>query len=78
MPEPGRPPIKLSVSQERKLVRVAQKGEQLAQAKREVERTTEALKKAALDAVDAGVPVQRVADAAGVHRPTVYEWKEGK
>jgi hypothetical protein len=67
----GRPPLVLTPEQERLLNRVLMEANRLEAAK-------EALRRAAIEAVDAGIPLLRVAEAAGVSqkgsRTTIYRW----
>lgn len=64
----------LIAGQQEQLDRVAEQGRHLAEAKATVRQATEAVQDAVFDALDAGVPVSRVAKAAGVHRSLIYQW----
>jgi DNA invertase Pin-like site-specific DNA recombinase len=66
----GRPPVQppeVEREHERHLDRVVQAANRLDAAK-------EAVREAALDAVDAGVPQTRVAEAADIGRMTLWRW----
>ena len=45
---------------------------------RDEEAARERLRQAALDAVDAGATASEVARLAGVRRPTLYRWRDGR
>lgn len=73
----ARPPTALSANQQRHVSRVASRGQKLADAKAAALAATEEVKDAVFDALDAGVPLARVARAAGLQRSVVYKWREG-
>lgn len=47
-------------------------------AREDAEAARERLRQAALDAVDAGATASEVARLAGVRRPTLYRWRDGR
>ena len=47
-------------------------------AREAAEAARERLRQAALDAVDAGATASEVARLAGVRRPTLYRWRDGR
>jgi hypothetical protein len=64
----------LTVKQQHQLDRVVAKGRELANAKRATAIATSDVKLAVNAALDASVPLSRVAQAAGVQRSLVYHW----
>ncbi len=64
----------LTSDQRQHLDRVADAGRTLADAKRAAREATDDVKQAAYAALDAGVPLSRVAEAAEVERSLVYYW----
>jgi len=64
----------LSSNQEHHLEQVAQAGQKLAEAKQAAREATADVKQVVGAALDAGVPLSRVAAAAGVERSLVYYW----
>ena len=64
----------LNAEQREQLDRIAGKARTLAAAKRAARRATADVKAAVYVALDAGVPLSRVAEAAGVQRSLVYHW----
>ncbi len=64
----------LNTDQQQHLHRVADAGRRLAEAKRAARKATDDVKAAVAAALDADVPLSRVADAAGVERSLVYHW----
>jgi hypothetical protein len=64
----------LNPAQQQHVDRVTAAGRTLAEAKRAARRATDDVKGAAYAALDAGVPLSRVAEAAEVERSLVYHW----
>jgi len=64
----------LAPEQLEQLRRVEQQGRKLARAKKAVRAATENVKNATFEALDADVPLSRVAEAAGVKRSLIYFW----
>jgi hypothetical protein len=68
----------LRPDQQQYLHRVADAGRTLAKAKRAAREATDEVKDAAYAALDADVPLSRVAEAAQVERSLVYHWLDAE
>ena len=64
----------LNTDQERHLHRVGDTGRTLSEAKLGARKATDDVKQAVSAALDAGVPLSRVAEAARVERSLIYYW----
>jgi hypothetical protein len=70
--------MNLNNEQERRLTEITRAGRRLAKAKREAVAATDLVKDRVFAALDAGVPVTRAAEAAGVQPSLVWHWKGPK